>query len=70
MSDSPKVYVGTYDNEIDWAYEYIDDTGMLDSMPENLRNYFDYAAFLRDCSMGGDINFVYYDGTHYAFNNC
>jgi hypothetical protein len=28
---------------------------MLDAMPENLRSYFDSAAFGRDMQLGGDV---------------
>ncbi len=41
-------YCGRYDTEQDYAEEMVDDTGMLDEMPEQLRYYFDYAAWTRD----------------------
>jgi len=41
-------YHGKYESEIDYAYEYIDSTGMLSDMPDNIKNYFDYEAFARD----------------------
>ena len=31
------------------------DTGLLDGIPQNLRYYFDYEAYARDCKLGGDI---------------
>lgn len=37
----------------DVAYRYAEETGLLDSIPENLRNYFDYEAFGRDMSFEG-----------------
>ena len=39
----------------EYVEDYIDSTGMLDSMPENLRYYFDYDAFTRDMLLNGDI---------------
>lgn len=33
------------------AEQYADETGLLDSIPDNLRYYFDFAAFGRDLSM-------------------
>ena len=33
----------------------MEDTGQLNALPENLRNYFDYEAFARDAELGGDI---------------
>lgn len=51
---------------IDYAYNCIEETGMLDQMPESLRMYFDYQAFARDLLIGGDIaEFSAPDGTAY-----
>lgn len=41
-------YRGTYDSEKDYAEQFSDDIGMLDSVPENLRFYFDFELFARD----------------------
>lgn len=35
------------------AEQYAENTGLLDSMPENLRYYFDFAAFGRDMELEG-----------------
>lgn len=51
-------YAGTFDSAEDWARQYIDSTGQLGDMPENLRYYFDYASFARDVRIGGDMDFV------------
>ena len=40
---------------IDYAEEYIEETGLLDQIPESLRFYFDTEAFARDMLYGGDI---------------
>lgn len=50
-------YRGTYESPEDWAYEYIESTGMLGDMPENLQYYFDYEKFARDVRIGGDMDF-------------
>ena len=42
----------------DVAYQYIEETGMLDGVPDNIRNYFDYEAFGRDMSYGGEFIFT------------
>jgi antirestriction protein len=39
----------------DFAYQLLEDTGALNDMPENLRNYFDYKAYGRDLELGGDV---------------
>lgn len=41
-----------------YAAEYIEDCGLLDDMPENLRYYFDTETFARDLVLGGDITEV------------
>jgi len=60
---------GEGDSELDWLYGYIDDSGLLSEMPENLRNYFDHEAYLRDMKLGGDVSFEEVNGTVYAFWN-
>lgn len=44
-------YEGQYDSELDYIYQYIEDIGMLNDVPEHIRNYFDYDAFARDVFM-------------------
>lgn len=39
----------------EYAKEYIDATGALDSIDENYRQYFDYEGFARDLVLSGDI---------------
>ena len=60
------------DSEADAAWDesldsYIDDCGMLDSMPELLRNYFDRGAWKRDARMDGRGHCLSsYDGSEYS----
>ena len=53
LSEFEDAYRGKYSSEQDYAEELVAETGMLDAMPENLRNYFDYEAFTRDLFMDG-----------------
>lgn len=48
-------YAGTYSSIEAWAEEFLDDTGTLEGIPENLRMYFDYEAWARDARLNGDI---------------
>ena len=48
-------YAGAHDSLEDFAYEFLEDTGQLESVPENLRPYFDYEKFARDLELGGDV---------------
>ncbi len=65
-----EAYAGEYRSKEDWAEQFMDDTGGLEGMPENLKCYFDYEKYARDCELGGDMYFaeVNYDKV-YAFHN-
>lgn len=56
-------YHGQYDSPEDYAQQYIDDCGLLDSLPENLRYYFDYEKFARDMM----INDITEHNGHYFY---
>ena len=58
VDDFQDRYCGEYKSLEDYAYEYCEDTGMLDDVPDNIKMYFDYAAFGRDMDLGGDITFI------------
>lgn len=61
-------YVGDYSDEINplraYVENYIEETGMLNDMPKNLRWYFDTEKFARDMELNGDIyeedGFIFY----------
>ena len=53
LSEFEDAYRGKYSSPQDYAEELVAETGMLDAMPEHLRNYFDLAAFTRDLFMDG-----------------
>ena len=55
---------------IEYAESYIEDTGLLNEMPENLRYYFDTEAFARDLLLGGDIAELEVDRTQYIVQAC
>jgi hypothetical protein len=46
---------GEFKSWEDMAAEYLEATGELQQIPENLRNYFDYEAYARDLRLGGDM---------------
>lgn len=41
-------YLGQYDSPEDYAWQYVEECGLLDSLPDNLQCYFDYKKFARD----------------------
>lgn len=46
-------YRGTYRTAEDYAEELLSECGDLESIPENLRNYFDFERYARDMSYEG-----------------
>ena len=60
-------YMGRHDSEQAYAEQYIDDTGLLSGIPENLQCYFDIEHFASDLFMGD----YYFDDGGYVFcTNC
>ena len=56
-------YMGRYDSEQAYAEQYIDDTGLVSGMPENLQCYFDVEHFACNLFMGD----YYFDDGGYVF---
>lgn len=55
-------YAGeSQDGPAGWAEQWLEDSGTLEAIPENLRSYFDFEAYARDCSMS-DVDFVDSEG--------
>jgi len=52
QKDNIKFHTGMASVE-DYVFEYIEDLGVLNSLPEKLRYYFDYAALARDFEIEG-----------------
>lgn len=48
-------YQGEFSSIEEYAEEYVSSTGMLDGVPETVRQYFDYEAFARDLRLSGDV---------------
>ena len=65
--DDVNLFEGT---ALEYAEQFIEDTGMLDEMPESLRFYFDTKAFARDLVIGGNITEVEIDNTNYIAWGC
>jgi len=53
-----------------YTEEYIEDSGLLSELPENLKYYFDVEAFARDMLLSGDINEVEIMGNSYVIWEC
>ncbi len=55
LTDVQENYAGLYDSLEDFAYEFHNDCGDLQSVPERFRNYIDWEAIGRDLELGGDV---------------
>lgn len=64
VSDASDAYAGTFDSPEDFAADLAEQTGMLESVPENLRYYFDFEKFARDLLMGD-----YFESDGHYFHN-
>lgn len=53
VQDGDYMYYGNCSNMAEVAMEYIEETGLLNDVPEHLQNYFDYEAYGRDMSFEG-----------------
>lgn len=67
-------YCGEYDSLEDWAEQTLEDQGFFreihKSMRQTIENYFDFAAYGRDCEMSGDIMTIEGEGRKiHVFNN-
>lgn len=48
-------FIGEFDSDVDLAYHYVEEFGLLDGISEHIARYFDYDSFGRDLDMNGDI---------------
>ena len=66
VADVLDSYSGTGDNPKDWAGDYLEGTGDLESIPAHLRPYFDFSAFVHDLECDGWV-FARHDGDLFVF---
>jgi len=62
-----EAYAGNTNTEIEWVEEFVENTGLLAEVPENLKYYFNYKSYLRDLKYGGDVYFAHDDKGVTAF---
>lgn len=58
VADLEDRWLGEAETPEAWAQDWLEDTNALGAMPEDLRHYFDYKAWLHDAVVGGDISIV------------
>ena len=61
-------FLGDYESDSDFVWEYLQNTGLLDSMPETLQRYFDAEAFLRDEVLSGAVRYIRYGSRTFVFS--
>ena len=60
-------YQGEHKSLADWAESFLEDTGTLNEIPENLRRYFDFESYARDAELGGDVFTIELDGDTHVY---
>ena len=55
LKNCEEAFLGNYNSVEDYAYQFVEDCGLLDNMPDNLKAYFDYKAYARDMVLSGDV---------------
>jgi len=58
-------YYGEYESDLDFAYNYIDNTGFFNEIPESIIRYFDYDAYAKDLSFDFTSSNGYYFSNNY-----
>jgi antirestriction protein len=51
-------YAGVLDSLADFAEDLLEQTGQLESVPDNLRSYLDFAAYGRDLTLSGELDIL------------
>lgn len=64
VTNAEDCYSGTYDTPAEFAEDLAEQTCLLESVPENLRYYFDFEAFARDLLIGD-----YFEADGHYFHN-
>lgn len=62
-------YAGQADSLIDWCRDFLEGTGDLLKLPDNLQYYFDFSAFARDMEIN-DVFTISDTGNTHVFWNC
>jgi len=68
IDQAREAFCGKYDNEADWAAQWLEDSGSLKDVPEHLQNFIDFEAYGHDARISGAIVFVRHNGSLWAFH--
>jgi len=62
-------FAGQWSDKEDWAYNWLEDQGVLRDAPDELKRYFDYASYARDMFMSDMTSVPDGEGGIFAFYN-
>lgn len=51
-------YRGTYTSPADWAEESLEESGIINNVPTELRGYIDFESYARDAKLSGEMHFA------------
>lgn len=63
IDDARDSFYGKFDSDFDFAYDYIESTGLLSGLDESIKRYFDYETFT------GDLLYDFPNANGYYFSN-
>lgn len=55
LKNCEEAFIGNYNSVEEYAEQYIEDYGLLNDMPDNLKCYFDMEKFAKDMVLSGDV---------------
>jgi len=61
-------YAGQFRTKKEFAENLLEDTGMIEQLPQWAQQYFDYEYIARDLEWGGDYYFIELNGYYHAFS--
>lgn len=67
--DFTDCYLGTCESPRDYFEENLQDSGLLNRVPDELRPYIDFEAYARDQELNGGYCFESYNGTTFVFSS-
>jgi Antirestriction protein (ArdA) len=62
-------YQGAYESLEDWAEQYLQETGLLEQVPESFRGYLDLESWADDAELNGEIFPVELEDKTHVFSN-
>jgi antirestriction protein len=62
-------YQGAYESLETWAEQHLEETGLLQPVPDWLRGYLDIESWADDAELNGDVFAVEFEGKLHVFSN-